>query len=255
VIVVSWNTREQLGACLVSLVAAVAELSGSAEIFVVDNASSDGSAALVESHFPGVKLIANDTNLGFARANNLALAQSSGDYVLLLNSDTELLPGALAHLLAFAAANARLGAAGPLLLNSDRSLQPSAQPMLTPRRPLPRQRAGPRPGRILLLRPCRSARAGLRLHLRHRLVSLYPGRKRRRPTGPSSIRPFWPASTPCLAMRRWRPACCRRCLAASCCPGSSIAWRAVSSRSGPTWRSSPRLSAPAMPTSSSTPRS
>jgi N-acetylglucosaminyl-diphospho-decaprenol L-rhamnosyltransferase len=134
VIVVSWNTRDQLKACLVSLVAAVAELSGSAEIFVVDNASSDGSAALVESHFPGVRLIANDTNLGFARANNLALAQSSGDYVLLLNSDTELLLGALAHMLAFAAANARLGAAGPLLLNSDRSLQPSAQPMLTPER-------------------------------------------------------------------------------------------------------------------------
>lgn len=134
VIVVSWNTRAQLKACLVSLVAAVADLSGSAEIFVVDNASSDGSAAMVRSQFPGVTLTTNKTNLGFARANNQALAQSNGDFVLLLNSDTELLPGALQNLVAFAAANTRLGAAGPLLLNSDRSLQPSAQPMLTPER-------------------------------------------------------------------------------------------------------------------------
>jgi N-acetylglucosaminyl-diphospho-decaprenol L-rhamnosyltransferase len=134
VIVVSWNTRAQLEACLVSLVAAIAELSGSAEIFVVDNASSDGSDAMVRSQFAGVRLIKNETNLGFARANNQALLQSSGAYVLLLNSDTELMPGAVQNLLAFAAVNPRLGAAGPLLLNSDRSLQPSAQPMLTPER-------------------------------------------------------------------------------------------------------------------------
>ena len=72
-----------------------------AEVWVVDNASQDGSAAMVASDFPEVHLIANDENVGFARANNQALAQSSGRHVLLLNSDTEVLPGALSTLVDF----------------------------------------------------------------------------------------------------------------------------------------------------------
>jgi GT2 family glycosyltransferase len=134
VVVVSWNTRENLKACLSSLTASVQEVQGAAELLVVDNASSDGSAAMVTTWFPRVTLILNDINVGFARANNQAIRQCRGCYVLLLNSDTELLPGALGALLSFIAAEDSTAAVGALLLNSDGSLQPSAQPMLTPER-------------------------------------------------------------------------------------------------------------------------
>src|SRR5690606_14721059 len=128
VIIVSWNTREELKACLSSLTASRSEVQGPVEFVVVDNASSDGSAAMVEAEFPGIKLLQNGSNLGFARANNQAIRQSKGSYLLLLNSDTELLPGALHQLLHFMDSLPNVGAAGPLLLNSDGSIQPSAHP-------------------------------------------------------------------------------------------------------------------------------
>lgn len=134
VIIVSWNTREELKACLSSLTASRSEVQGPVEFVVVDNASSDGSAAMVEAEFPGIKLLQNGSNLGFARANNQAIRQSKGSYLLLLNSDTELLPGALHQLLHFMDSQPHVGAVGPLLLNSDGTIQPSAHPMLTPER-------------------------------------------------------------------------------------------------------------------------
>jgi GT2 family glycosyltransferase len=103
---------------------------------VVDNASTDGSAAMVRERFPQVILIANSENVGFARANNQAMAQGEGEYVLLLNPDTAVHPGALATLVAFMEATPQAGACGPRLLNEDGSLQPSAHPMLTPGREL-----------------------------------------------------------------------------------------------------------------------
>jgi GT2 family glycosyltransferase len=104
------------------------------ETFVVDNASTDGSAALVRERFPWVRLIENSQNMGFARANNQAIACAAGRYVLLLNSDTVLHPGALSALSSFMDAHPGAGAAGGRLLNPDGSLQESCTPMLTPER-------------------------------------------------------------------------------------------------------------------------
>ncbi len=122
VIIVSWNVRELLARCLASLRAAGI---GSWEIIVVDNASSDGSAAMVRQHFPQVRLIANDSNLGFAHGNNQGIAASQGCYVLLLNPDTEVVGEAVATLLTFLDAHPDVGVMGPQLRYPDGSIQPS----------------------------------------------------------------------------------------------------------------------------------
>ena len=122
VIIVSWNVRELLTRCLASLRAAGI---GSWEIIVVDNASSDGSAAMVRQHFPQVRLIANDSNLGFTHGNNQGLAASQGRYVLLLNPDTEVVGEAVATLLTFLDAHPDVGVVGPQLRYPDGSIQPS----------------------------------------------------------------------------------------------------------------------------------
>lgn len=123
IVVVNWNTRELLAQCLGSIPAAVGELS--CEIIVVDNASTDGSPAMVRSCFPWVTLIENKENLGFVRASNQAIALSRGRYVLLLNSDTVAPPQALARLVDFMDHQMDAGAAGPKLLNPDGSFQAS----------------------------------------------------------------------------------------------------------------------------------
>lgn len=120
IVIVSWNTRRLLADCLASLPAACAALS--TEIIVVDNASSDGSDAMVAADFPAVRLIRSGGNLGFSRGNNLALKQTTGRWVLLLNPDTVCAPGSLARLVAFAAARQQegpLGAVGPRLVGAD----------------------------------------------------------------------------------------------------------------------------------------
>src|ERR1700693_3643926 len=93
IIIVSYNTAEILLNCIGSVYAHAGSLEY--EILVVDNNSSDGSAALVEERFPGVKVIRNDRNAGFAQANNQGYMVSNGKYVLLLNSDTIIKEGAL----------------------------------------------------------------------------------------------------------------------------------------------------------------
>jgi len=130
IIIVSWNTRELLARCLESVHDTAQGLA--LEVFVVDNASTDGSATMVRERFPQVQLIENSENVGFARANNQAIRQSRGSCLLLLNSDTEVKPGALRILLDFMDAHSQAGAAGARLLNSDGTLQPSCHPMLTP---------------------------------------------------------------------------------------------------------------------------
>ncbi len=148
IIIVNWNTRELLADCLESVVRS--QESGVrgqrkedltpdpcpliTEVFVVDNASTDGSAAMVREQFPWVHLIENRENAGFARANNQGIAAATGRYVLLLNPDTEVHPGALAALVSFMDAQPQAGACGARLLNADGSLQPSCHPMLTPGR-------------------------------------------------------------------------------------------------------------------------
>ena len=97
------------------------------EIFVVDNNSSDGSADSVERDFAEVRLIRNHENTGFAAANNSALREATGRYVMLLNSDTRVHPGAFREMIAFMEAHRQAGYCGPMLLNDDGTHQPSAR--------------------------------------------------------------------------------------------------------------------------------
>ncbi len=104
VIIVNYNTKKLLQKCLESVFASfnngelaaqipsgrASPIKDGREVFVVDNGSSDGSVEMVSSEFSEVKLIKNDKNLGFSKANNLAIRQAKGEYILLLNSDTEV---------------------------------------------------------------------------------------------------------------------------------------------------------------------
>lgn len=147
ILIVNWNTRDYTADCLQSLVATAdrVELNPNgqavlwfdqyrAEVFVVDNASQDGSASLIREQFPWVQLIESQQNIGFAPANNQAYQHSSGRYTLLLNSDTRVHARAMSALLDFMEAHPRCAAGGARLLNADGTLQPSGQPMLTPGR-------------------------------------------------------------------------------------------------------------------------
>jgi GT2 family glycosyltransferase len=123
IIIVSWNVRELLRACLRSI-----ERSGATvrtEIIVVDNASADGSAAMLAQGFPRVHVIANAANRGFPAANNQGIARSSGRYVMLLNPDTEVGDGALAAMVAYLDVQPQVGVLGPQLVNPDGSVQSS----------------------------------------------------------------------------------------------------------------------------------
>jgi len=123
IIVVNWNTKDLLAQCLRSLYDTVRNLDF--EVIVVDNASTDGSQATVGDHFPQTRLIENQKNEGFAQANNQAICASHGRYVLLLNSDTIVQPGALEAMVHFAERHPEAGIVGCKLLNTDGSLQPS----------------------------------------------------------------------------------------------------------------------------------
>lgn len=119
--IVSWNTRELLDKCLKSVYDSAAGLE--TEVIVVDNASSDGSAAMIRTKYPDCRLIQNDSNMGFATANNQAYRASVGRHFLLLNSDTLCLRNALESLVSFLDTRESVGAVGPLVLNEDRTLQ------------------------------------------------------------------------------------------------------------------------------------
>jgi GT2 family glycosyltransferase len=100
---------------------------------VVDNGSSDGSVELVRESYPAVHLIPNESNTGYALANNQGLAASRGRYLLLLNSDTVVQPGALARLVGFMDEHPDVGACGPLLRFPDGRLQRSCYSDPSPR--------------------------------------------------------------------------------------------------------------------------
>ncbi len=135
IIVVSWNVKSLLTNCLASVYAhPPQELF---EVVTVDNASTDGSPEMVQARFPQAKLIECDENLGFARGNNVGIDQCRAEYVLLLNPDTVVKPGAIQTLVDFLDAHPQAGAAGSRLLNPDGSLQhPSCSPRPTVAREL-----------------------------------------------------------------------------------------------------------------------
>ena len=127
---VNWNTREYLRACLQSIRNTVADLDR--EVIVVDNASADGSAAMVAEEFPEVALIANEENLKYARGNNQALEAATGRFRLLLNPDVVLLPGAVAELLTALDRHPKAGAVAPKLVHPDGSPQLSCRTFPNP---------------------------------------------------------------------------------------------------------------------------
>lgn len=123
IVIVSWNTSGLLAQCLSSIYETGSRFAF--DVIVVDNGSTDDSVSMVETRFPTVKLIRNERNQGFARANNQGLAIGSSRYYMLLNSDTIMLPEAIDTLIVMADQYPDVGVIGPKLLNMDGSLQKS----------------------------------------------------------------------------------------------------------------------------------
>ena len=121
IIILSWNVRDLLRACLCSLPL----VDPAVEIIVVEAGSADGSLELVQAEFPGVQLIASRENLGYSRGNNLGLAQARGRYLFVLNPDTVVLPGSLDAMRAYMDAHTDVGVLGPQLLWPDQTVQPT----------------------------------------------------------------------------------------------------------------------------------
>lgn len=129
IIIVNWNTKKLLVECIDSIYAShpITEF----DIWVVDNASSDGSPEMIRDRYPDVNLIVKRENIGFARANNQAFQHCEGKYILLLNPDTVVEPNAIEDLVQFLDETPNAGMVGPRLLNPDKSLQISAFPIPT----------------------------------------------------------------------------------------------------------------------------
>jgi len=111
------DNRELIGPCVESVLAAKAGLE--VEVFVIDNASTDGSAEAVSERFPGVTLIRNTEKEGFSANHNKAIRRASGRYVLILNDDTVVRPDALKVMVSFMDAHPEAGACGAYLMNPD----------------------------------------------------------------------------------------------------------------------------------------
>lgn len=137
VVIVSWNVKALLRKCLLSLAASEgwglwrsdappsAEARRTLEVWVVDNASSDGSREMLQQEFPDVGLVASTENLGFTRANNVGIERCRGRYIMLLNPDTEVAADALSVLVDYLDGTEDVGIVGPKILDSDGEVQPS----------------------------------------------------------------------------------------------------------------------------------
>jgi GT2 family glycosyltransferase len=132
VIIVNYNVKYFLEQCLLSVQKAIIDLE--ADIWVVDNASSDGSVEMVRAQFPKVRLIANTDNVGFSRANNQAIRASEAEYVLLLNPDTVVAEDTFTKCLSFMDARPQAGGLGIRMLDGGgRFLKESKRGLPTPR--------------------------------------------------------------------------------------------------------------------------
>ena len=125
VVIVNYNVRPYLEQCLQSVRKALEGIEG--EVFVVDNHSADDSLAVLHRDYPWVRLIENQDNLGFARANNIALRQAAGEYVLLLNPDTVVGEDTLRQVVAFMDAHPKAGGAGVMMHNADGTRAPESR--------------------------------------------------------------------------------------------------------------------------------
>jgi hypothetical protein len=130
IVIVSYNAREHLERCLASL--AIAPPAEPHDITVVDNASRDGSVEATRRGWPAVQVIAQETNTGFARANNAGMRATRGEMILLLNSDTLVPAGAIDRLCARLRAVPAAAAAGPRLRDSANRVELSFGRMISP---------------------------------------------------------------------------------------------------------------------------
>jgi GT2 family glycosyltransferase len=121
IVIVNWKTPDLLCNCLRSVYADKG--SSSFEIWMVDNASNDGSVDLVRKQFPSVIVVANDQNVGFSKACNQVIPKAAGEYILLLNPDSIVVDDAISRLIQFMDTHSNCGAVGPKVLNADGSLQ------------------------------------------------------------------------------------------------------------------------------------
>ena len=125
VVIVSYNVRDYLENCLQSVSRALEGIEG--EVFVVDNHSDDDSVETVRAQYPWVRLIENQENMGFSRANNIAIREARGEYVLLLNPDTIVEEATLREVLRFMEEHPKAGGAGVMMHNADGSLAPESR--------------------------------------------------------------------------------------------------------------------------------
>ena len=123
IVIVNWNVRDLLRACLASVYSHGGLPAEAMKVIVVDNASADGSVEMVRAEFPQVLLIDNKDNVGFGKANNQTLPLCNSPYMLLLNPDTVVEPGAISTLVRQMDAQSDVSVIGCRLLNGDRTLQ------------------------------------------------------------------------------------------------------------------------------------
>jgi GT2 family glycosyltransferase len=117
IVVVTWNAKKVTEECLESIERQ--DAARSLETIVVDNASSDGTVEMVQEKFPSVRLVQNDQNLGFAKANNSGIRLSTGKYICLINSDVNVPPSCLRRIYCFMEENPSVGLLGPRMLGAD----------------------------------------------------------------------------------------------------------------------------------------
>jgi GT2 family glycosyltransferase len=130
IVIVSFNTRQDLERCLDSVVANPPAMPY--EIVVVDNASRDGSPEAVRARWPSIQVLVQPKNLGFAGANNVGIRATTAELVLLLNSDTIVPAGALDALIGRLRAHPDAGVAGPRLVDAEGRVELSFGPMISP---------------------------------------------------------------------------------------------------------------------------
>lgn len=117
IIIVNWNTKNYLEQCLESVFEHAKGIEY--EVFVIDNASTDGSVQVVKEKFPQIKLIENKENVGFARANNQAIKKAQGEFICLLNPDTLIIDSSIAKMLNFIKQHNEAGVVGAKLTDSN----------------------------------------------------------------------------------------------------------------------------------------
>ena len=134
IIIVTYNSRGEVDGCLRSLTEGIdrSTVGARRDIVVVDNASTDGTATHIRERWPGIRLLEAGANIGFARATNIGIRQTSGELVLLLNPDTSVPPGAIDGLVSALERDPHAAAAGPRIVDAGGRAELSFGRMISP---------------------------------------------------------------------------------------------------------------------------